>query len=219
VRLRWHGSDCACAACASVARSGGIAAGHTRERRTAVRRDESLNGAGDVDNTFLQDNDFTLYYVVRRAFVTRLYRNRSPQLPLWELGDREWLKVLRVPQRLHAQVGAARCGPAAAYERRVAVVTHAQPLSFDSRDGHIASFVSSLSTPKGQMRRQVALSSPNNVGEGIIPAPPPRCRWPRRRGQPGSPRGAEASRLHGVPVPPCADLRVPAAHGDRGYAS
>jgi len=44
-----------------------------------VRRDESLNGAGDVDNTFLQDNDFTLYYVLRRAFVTRLYRNRSPQ--------------------------------------------------------------------------------------------------------------------------------------------
>jgi len=89
VRLRWRGSDCACAACASVARSGGIAAGHTRERRTAVRRDESLNGAGDVDNAFLQDNDFTLYYVVRRAFVTRLYRNRLPQLPLWELGDRE----------------------------------------------------------------------------------------------------------------------------------
>jgi len=54
-----------------------------------VRRDESLNGAGDVDNAFLQDNDFTLYYVVRRAFVTRLYRNRLPQLPLWELGDRE----------------------------------------------------------------------------------------------------------------------------------
>jgi len=93
-----------------------------------VRRDESLNGAGDVDNAFLQDNDFTLYYVVRRAFVTRLYRNRSPQLPLWELGDREWLKVLRVPQRLHAQVGAARCGPAAAYERRVAVVTHTRSL-------------------------------------------------------------------------------------------
>jgi len=64
-----------------------------------VRRDESLDGAGDVDNTFLQDNDFTLYYVVRQAFVTRLYRNRSPQLPLWELGDRECLRVLRVPQR------------------------------------------------------------------------------------------------------------------------
>ncbi len=44
-----------------------------------MRRDESLNGAGDVDNAFLQDNDFTLYYVVRRAFVTRLYRNRSSQ--------------------------------------------------------------------------------------------------------------------------------------------